>query len=177
MNESWHTHRNESRITHEHFMSHTSEWVMRHTKEWVMSQGLKVKQPPLNRFLTCHTWKWVMSHIWRGHVTHMNESCHTHTNESCHTHMNESYLTIKMKQPPTTAGCQLDVWLGHVTHMNESCHTHEWVMSHESCRIAVDSFLSNDQEPCVRAPPSKDLYQVLRGGSSYTRFLIREHSK
>jgi len=27
------------------------------------------------------------------------------------------------------------------------------------------------QEPCVRGPPSKELYQVLRGGSSYTRFL------
>jgi len=33
------------------------------------------------------------------------------------------------------------------------------------------------QEPCVRGPPSKDLYQVLRGGSSYTRFLMREHSQ
>ena len=33
------------------------------------------------------------------------------------------------------------------------------------------------QEPCVRGPPSKDLYQVLRGGSSYTRFLIREHNR
>ena len=33
------------------------------------------------------------------------------------------------------------------------------------------------QEPCVRRPPSKNLYQVFRGGSSYTRFLMREHSK
>jgi len=42
------------------------------------------------------------------------------------------------------------------------------------------------QEPCVRGPPSKDLYQVLRGESSYTPlrgessytpFLMREHSK
>ena len=33
------------------------------------------------------------------------------------------------------------------------------------------------QEPCVRGPPSKDLYQGLRGGSSYTRFLMREHNK
>jgi len=33
------------------------------------------------------------------------------------------------------------------------------------------------QEPCVRGVFSKDVYQVLRGGSSYTRFLIREHSK
>ena len=33
------------------------------------------------------------------------------------------------------------------------------------------------QEPCVRGPPSKDLYQMLRGGSSYTRLLMREHSK
>jgi len=32
------------------------------------------------------------------------------------------------------------------------------------------------QEPCVRGPPSKNLEQILRGGSSYTRFLIREHS-
>jgi len=33
------------------------------------------------------------------------------------------------------------------------------------------------QEPCARGPPSKDLYQVLRRGSSYTWFLMREHSK
>jgi len=33
------------------------------------------------------------------------------------------------------------------------------------------------EEPCVRGPPSKDLYQVLRGGSSYSRFVMREHSK
>ena len=34
-----------------------------------------------------------------------------------------------------------------------------------------------DQERGGRGPPSKNLYQVLRGGSSYSRFLIREHSK
>jgi len=34
-----------------------------------------------------------------------------------------------------------------------------------------------DQEPCVRGPPSKNLVQILRGGSSYTRLLMREHSK
>jgi len=28
------------------------------------------------------------------------------------------------------------------------------------------------QEPCVRGPPSKNLVQILRGGGSYTRFLI-----
>ena len=33
------------------------------------------------------------------------------------------------------------------------------------------------QELWVRGPPSKNLYQVLRGGSSYSRFLMREHSK
>jgi len=32
-------------------------------------------------------------------------------------------------------------------------------------------------EPCVRGPPSKNLVQILRGGSSYTRFLMRQHSK
>jgi len=32
-------------------------------------------------------------------------------------------------------------------------------------------------EPCVRGPPSKNLVQIFRGGSSYTRFLMREHSK
>jgi len=31
------------------------------------------------------------------------------------------------------------------------------------------------QEPCVRGPPSKNRVQILRGGSSYTRFLMREH--
>jgi len=30
------------------------------------------------------------------------------------------------------------------------------------------------QEPCVQGPPSKNMVQILRGGSSYTRFLIRE---
>jgi len=34
-----------------------------------------------------------------------------------------------------------------------------------------------DQEPGGRGPPSKNLYQVLRGGSSSSGFLIREHSK
>ena len=33
------------------------------------------------------------------------------------------------------------------------------------------------QEPCIRGPPSKNLSQILRGGSSYTRLLMREHSK
>ena len=33
------------------------------------------------------------------------------------------------------------------------------------------------QELRVRGPPSKNLVQILRGGSSYTRFLMREHSK
>jgi len=34
-----------------------------------------------------------------------------------------------------------------------------------------------DQEPCARGPPWKNKVQILRGGSSYTRFLIMEHSK
>jgi len=34
-----------------------------------------------------------------------------------------------------------------------------------------------DQEPGGRGPPSKNLYQVLRGGSSFPGFLIREQSK
>jgi len=33
------------------------------------------------------------------------------------------------------------------------------------------------QEAWERGPPSKNLYQVLRGGSSYSRFLMREKSK
>ena len=33
------------------------------------------------------------------------------------------------------------------------------------------------QEPWVRGSPSKNLVQILRGGSSYSRFLMREHSK
>jgi len=32
------------------------------------------------------------------------------------------------------------------------------------------------KELCDRGPPSKNLYQVRRGGSSYSRFLMREHS-
>ena len=33
------------------------------------------------------------------------------------------------------------------------------------------------QKPWVRGPPSKHLVQILRGRSSYSRFLMREHSK
>ena len=33
------------------------------------------------------------------------------------------------------------------------------------------------EEPCVRGPLPKILVQILLGGSSYTRFLMREHSK
>jgi len=33
------------------------------------------------------------------------------------------------------------------------------------------------QEPWVRGPPSNHLVRILRGGSSYARFLMREHSK
>ena len=32
------------------------------------------------------------------------------------------------------------------------------------------------QEPCARGPPSKHLVQILRGGSSSSGFLIREHN-
>jgi len=35
----------------------------------------------------------------------------------------------------------------------------------------------SDQEPRGKGRPSKNLYQVLRGWSSYSRFLIREHIK
>ena len=55
--------------------------------------------------------------------------------------------------------------------------------THGACQKQWDSLRGSlftvflHQEPCVRGPPSKDLYQVLRGGSSYTRFLMREHSK
>jgi len=34
-----------------------------------------------------------------------------------------------------------------------------------------------NQEPGGRGPPSKHLVQILRGGSSSSGFLIREHSK
>jgi len=34
-----------------------------------------------------------------------------------------------------------------------------------------------DQEPCERGPLSKNLVQILPGRSSYTRFLMRDHSK
>jgi len=33
------------------------------------------------------------------------------------------------------------------------------------------------QNPWVRGSPSKNLYKVLRDGSSYSRFLMKEHSK
>jgi len=33
------------------------------------------------------------------------------------------------------------------------------------------------REPCVRGPPRRNIWQILRGGSYYTGFLMREHSK
>jgi len=44
-----------------------------------------------------------------------------------------------------------------------------WGVSYLLCSL--------DQEPRGRGPPSKNLYQVLRGGSSSSGFLIREYSK
>jgi len=38
------------------------------------------------------------------------------------------------------------------------------------------SYYVPSPEPCISGPPSKNLVQILRGGSSYTRFLMREHS-
>ena len=66
------------------------------------------------------------------------------------------------------------VWIRHVTHMHESCHTH-W--SKETLpRGGFVCTMFPHQEPCVRGPPSRHLVQILRGGSSYTRLLMREHS-
>jgi len=62
------------------------------------------------------------------------------------------------------------------THCDTHTHTHQH--THDtSPRGGFVFTMFPDQEPCVRGPPSKDLYQVFRGGSSSTRLLIREHSK
>ena len=103
----------------------------------------------------------IICRAWFIHVTHMNESWHK--------------------------------WMRHVTQMKEAwvdsrrhlLNTSCWAIS---CALTLikrtppsrGGFLFTmfpHQEPCVRGPPSKDLYQVLRGGSSYTRFLMREHSR
>jgi len=145
-----------------------------------------------------HVWRsyatHMKSHTWISHVTHMNKSCHTyggamphiwmthiiHRTEFCHTH-----------------GCIMShIWRSHVTHMNESSHTYEGVLphiwiSHANVWQSLVTLIERNPPPrggflftmfphqrlCVRGPPSKNLYQVLRRGSSYTRFLMREHSK
>ena len=62
-----------------------------------------------------------------------------------------------------------ETWLIHVTHSN-------LIERNPPPRGGFLFTMFPHQEPCVRGPPSKDLYHVLRGGSSYTRFLMREHS-
>jgi len=41
----------------------------------------------------------------------------------------------------------------------------------------VENAEGTSEGTCVREPPSKNLVWILRGGSSYTRFLMREHIK
>ena len=54
------------------------------------------------------------------------------------------------------------------THCDTHTHTHQH--THDtSPRGGFVFTMFPDQEPCVRGPPSKNLVQILRGGSSYAR--------
>ena len=95
----------------------------------------------------------------------MNESCHTYEWVMSH------------------------IWMSHVTHMNESRHTYEWVMSHiwVPCHRHIRGGCVSAHKLCKRPICVYgtrrlqchviDTYSSLRGGSSYTRLLMREHSK
>jgi len=70
-------------------------------------------------------------------------------------------------------------WLLHTCANPFSITFYTWIMTHTLIKrnpgFPITMF--PHQEPWVRGPPSKNSYQVLRGGSSYTQFLMREHCK
>jgi len=82
--------------------------------------------------------------------------------------------------------CSMDMYIGCQIHLNTSCTCYEYHLQILWCNLIERNlppgggFLFTTfphQEPWVRGPPSKNLYQVFRGRSSYSRFLMREHSK
>ena len=67
--------------------------------------------------------------------------------------------------------------LTSLSHFTLSLHSLTLIERNPPSRRGFLCTVFPHQEPCVRGPPSKDLYQDPRGGSSYSRFLMREHSK
>jgi len=101
-------------------------------------------------------------------------------------------------KPCTGVICVRQITRAHVCILNDICHmtmtrkvSHILHLTHAHVCILNYRLIERNphprggflftifihQEPCVRGPPSKNLVQIRRGGSSYTRFLMREHSK
>ena len=117
---------------------------------------------------SCHTYGWGMSHVWMSHVTYGNVTWHTY----------EWVTWLPRNSAEPSCGNANKTVLEFST----------WKYLSSLPLLHIDrkkpppggGFLFTmfpHQEPCVRGPPSKNLAQILRGGSSYTRFLMREHSK
>ena len=69
----------------------------------------------------------------------------------------------------------VETFLHTLSHCNTKQHT---VMEGNlPPRVSFLFTICPNQEPGGRGPPSMNLYQVLRGGSSSSGFLIRGHSK
>ena len=93
----------------------------------------------------------------------------THSHTHTHTQSHALSLTHRWSSKPEQTQCL------HTVHINT--HTYTLIERNPPSRGGFLFAMFPDHELCVRGPPSKDLYQVLRGGSSYTRFLMRELGK
>ena len=100
----------------------------------------------------------------------------THIYRSMYTYI---YISIHMKleRHLEPIAKQLDK---HATHHIIYTHIRIYLIWSKETPLPRGGFLFtifSHQEPWVRGPPSKNLYQVLRRGSSYSGFLMRDHNK
>jgi len=133
--------RKESCHTHEGDMSHTNgHKCERDTPHIWRGDGMRIKSENIYaqfthhlRWMSCHSYEWVMSCTWLRHVTHMNESYHTYDIVMPHMWKGDRMRIVSrwvMSRIIRDEWVMSLVWIRHVAHINESCHARKWVMSH-----------------------------------------------
>ena len=104
------------------------------------------------------------SHMYNMWVTYI---CESHTYAKCY----DAHKCVAHKSS-AAHGC-----VAHECSAALECMAHTLIEGNTPTRGGFLFTMFPHQELCVRGPPSKNLVHILRGGSSYTRFLMREHSK
>jgi len=182
------THMNES--CHRDTVTDQSTTPPTHREQhnWQITPGWLTKEPqhtathtatPINTLQHIATHCNTLQHTATHNATHTATHTAKHSNTQQHTATHSNTLQHTATHCNTNDKCHLcqcQRALKYAPRMQETRHDTLW--SKETPPRGVSLFtMFPDQEPEARGPPSKNLYQVLRGGSSSSRFLIREHSK